>query len=314
MNRFILTITLSALLALSGCNKNGESSALLGGGNGSDSSGMFVGVIEKNAYNIDEKRVYIKRESLQPLEKYKPFSPNQGFVDNGSKEDIDRIEQYRNLYWSVAPLDYEVLAFDFLDGYADETDTFKKKDMLNANKAKLDAIYNARSTNKYLSIRTRGVDILNYSEEKKGFVVNTARGRHSITTGLAMDGNTIQKLLLLKPTPHMSSQVWTYSSIGFPNTEIVYIPKNEDEARMIQSELSAPDAADNLEKFSLGRAVAAWSNDTSSSASVMIDGLAVVNTKTGKVIFTISKKEMGDKEEVGCEFASAHNFKYCDDK
>jgi len=72
----------------------------------------------------------------------------------------------------------------------------------------------------------------------------------------------------------------------------------------------------------LGRAVASrfYKENKAYAPIFMIDGVALVNNKTNKVLFTISKKELGDRYEINCGFhlealgikdAEAINGDYC---
>ncbi len=320
MKKQVLIIGAVILLGLVGCGQKDIESEVVTKSNGSD-----------------VKRAYLKREDLQPFEKYIPLVEVRNYQIN-SPEHQKMMDGYRNLYWSATPANYELLAYDFLDGYADELDTFKKKDMLSINKAKLDAVYDNFPKNKYFAIkRNKYGTFQKYSEKDKGF---------PYTLGFVKEGiNDYESLVKIAEKETSRSReveqfYWTLSIAGQINTEIdiynkerdqwdhdkrvvfVYVPKNDEEARLIEAELSSPNAKDNIDQVFLGRAVASrfYKENKAYAPIFMIDGVALVNNKTNKVLFTISKKELGDRYEINCGFhlealgikdAEAINGDYC---
>lgn len=294
MKRFKLVVTVLAIIGLVGCGQKDVSSEV------------------KVSENGEETKVaYIKREDLQPFEKYTPYLHIETWT-YGSPEHQKVVEQFRNIYWSSAKMNYELLAYDLVDGYADETDTFKRKDLLKANKEKLDDIYKNLPKNKYFSIRRN--DILHfekYNEELKGFRVyfygkNSEEGFNN--------GGLFSIAEKDVPTRRKNQLYYTQSVIGQFNTSpdfdspgngldsFVYIPKNEDEARLIETQLSDPAAEQNISRYFLGRTIGAiqTENDRAYSSLFMVDGITLVNNKTNTVIFTIDQKEMGSRYEIKC--------------
>lgn len=316
MKKQVLIIGAVILLGLVGCGQKDIESEVVTKSNGSD-----------------VKRAYLKREDLQPFEKYIPLVEVRSYQID-SPEHKKMIDGYRNLYWASTPINYELLAYDFVEGYADELDAFKKKDMISNNKAKLEAIYNNFPKNKYFALKRNSyVGFHKYSEKYKGFVVSLDHFKEGINdrerlvkiaekvTGRSRDANELY---------------WTLSIVGQRNTEaehgnedeyykvdrFVYVPKNDEEARLIEAELSSPTAEDDIDQILLGRAVGsrAYRENYAYAPIFMIDGVALVNNKSNKVLFTISSKELGDRYEINCDFdlealgikdAEATNGGYC---
>lgn len=294
MNKKILIAGVIGLLGLVGCGQKDVSSEVIVSENG-----------------VETKVAYIKREPLQPIEKYIPLDNTRRYVI-GSPEHLKLMESYRNLYWSSAKIDYELLAYDFIDGYADEEDAFKKKDLIKANKEKLDDIYKNLPKDKYFAVRRNDLIELNkYSDKDKGFLV-PFWGKEGLNEDTLI--KIAEKADSKNPYGRDASKQFYYTMniVGVMNTEtsewkkqrtFVYIPKSEDEARLIEAELSAPAAEENIDQILLGRSVGTRLTGDSAYASIfMVDGIALVNHKSGKVIFTISQKELGDKYQIQCDF------------
>lgn len=294
MKKQILIVGVLGVLGLAGCGQKDVSSEVKVSENGTET-----------------KVAYIKRESLQPFEKYLPLDRTRTYVI-GSPEHQKLVESYRNLYWSSAKIDYELLAYDFIDGYADEEDAFKKKDLIKVNKEKLDDIYKNLPKDKYFAVRRNDLIALSkYSEEEKGFPVGFY-GKEGLNQDTLI--KIAEKADPQKPNGrgYGKQSYYTMNIVGVMNTEkedwrkrssFVYIPKNEDEARLIEAQLSDPAAEENVDQIFLGRSIGTTLGQNSAYTSIfMVDGIALVNHKTGKVIFTISEKELGNKYQIQCDF------------
>lgn len=288
MNKGLLIIGAIAVLSLTGCGQKDATSEVKVSENGTKT-------------NV----AYIKREALQPYEKYTPFKQIKQYKI-GSEEHKKNMEAHRNFYWSSAPINYELLAYDYLDGYADETDTFKKKDIVKANKEKLDAIYQSIPKNKYFAVQGNGImSYTKFNDQDKGFNLFLSAKEYM------NDGDLAFQLAEKDVRNNRPNQLYYSISIaGQRNTEVdelkrrdnfLYIPKNEDEARTIEAELSEPDAQNNIKHVYLGRSIGArFDGNNTYSPIFMIDGISLVNQKTGKVIYTVDKTQLGDKYQIQC--------------
>ena len=287
MNKAILTISLIASLSILGCNKQDAS----------------VETRTDDAGN-KTKVATLDREELKPYEQYTEYSEHRP-VGEDTPEYKKFIDGMRNFYWSSAPINYEILAYDYIDGYATETDSFKRKDLISVNKNKLDEIYKNLPKNKYFSVQRPSLITFNkYDEAIKGFVVqvNAVEGRNS--GDMSYTSNV--------RAPRDKYQFRTISTVGQMNTQtddwkksqsFTYIPKNEEEARQIEAELSDPLAEQNLKELFLGRTIGVKEDPSNFAVApiFMIDGIALVNAKTNKLIFRISKNELGDKYTIQCD-------------
>lgn len=306
MNKWTSIIVALAAISFAGCDKKDVSSEVK---------------VSENGY--ETKVAYIKREPLQPYEKYTHLKTVRTYVI-GSQDHKNNMLAYRNFYWSSAPINYELLAYDLLDGYADEKDTFKKKDLIKANKDKLDEIYQNFPKSKYFAVNDRENIITNkYNEQDKGFKLQL-RNREGYKSSL--------KFAIAETEagrPYADQLYYSTTIVGQTNTEdmanyesLIYVPKSEEEARAIEAELSDPLAEKNLRHVYLGRTIGAKSDVHDTYSPIfMIDGIALVNDKTGKVIYTVSKNELGDKYEIMCQSTAKAlgldeidgNNKLCDD-
>lgn len=171
MNKKLIFAVCCASLIVTACGK------AEGDKQGSSTPNLFG---SNNKMSINEKGVMtFQREELLPLEKYKIKNISNGFQVSSDKV-AAVAEEYRDMFWAGAKLDYDALANDYLKEYRDEKDSFKRADIVNKNKENLDNIYKNASINKYQAFyvdsKQSSYDvsagyIKSYNQEKKGFSI-----------------------------------------------------------------------------------------------------------------------------------------------
>lgn len=290
-----LTTIVVIALALAACGEKSQNSA-----NSSDKAAAPV----KDAKSDSSRYMppTVARANLEPMEKYNAIELDR--TANGDREIAQVNAQFMQAYWSAAELKYDTLAYDLLKDYRLEKDTFKRKDIVNANKEMLDSAHQEfkGKTLFAITVNDGAVTVSKYDSEAKGFEVRLIRDEDRYTTW--------QKPNEGKERP---DPAWGLRLIGgnlssnYNAPKIYYRPQNEEEARRIESMLSSMrrnnETVISVASTYLGRAVAgieAPDFNQTNLALVVIDGVAIKNPKSGETVFTLSKEELGKDAFVTC--------------
>jgi hypothetical protein len=233
----------------------------------------------------EEKAPTLVREVLLPQDRYIPVS--MGLVE-GDAQLAAQVENMRALFWNGAPLDYEALADDFVPAYKDETDSFKRSDLVKANKTLLDAAYQTARKNYHFSVKfdKQLGAITKYDPALKGFSVSPM----SLSDDMTYDW---------KRPPGKGrnySGFWGIRLLGADSFN--YIPASEDEARKIEAALAHRRGGSDRYDSSIivyGHVVGYDKDEFTGdklrrTALLLVDGMSFVDPKTNDVLFTVDKR------------------------
>ena len=208
--------------------------------------------------------------------------------------------QIRDLYWSGAAKNPEKLAEDFLPSYRREVDSFKKADLVKAMAAELDQNYaNAQKTKDY-AVRVESSDantvIYPYDAAIGGFKIGFGSAQERAGVGMLKDSDQ-----------SISQRRWYVRFVGVPNQkELIYKPKDEAEARNIESNLASLRSATGNEVYVdavfSGSVAGTLYNESelADSALFTVDTIGFMGKKLNKTLFTIGAKELGPIQPI-CE-------------
>jgi hypothetical protein len=193
---------------------------------------------------------------------------------------------YRDLYWSTADKDYDKLASDFVPEYRQETDAFKRQDMLKALEPKLDEIYTKFHGAKNISVTLRDeTGISGYDAATKSFKISSVVGDISTSVRKTSDADREFNYVYILPLV-----------MGESYKDYVLTPSEED-ARRIESYLSSKrqNAGDSVGvavqiKGYVLDAQSTGNNDR--YAIVATDAVSFLDPKTGEVIVTLQSKDL----------------------
>lgn len=201
--------------------------------------------------------------------------------------------QMRDLYWSGAVKNPEKLANDFSPAYRREVDSFKKADLVKAMAAELDQYYATAQKIKDYSVRVESSDaetnISPYDAAIGGFKIGFGANQEQRSIGMFKDSD--------RSVNHGS---WYVRFVGVPfQKELIYKPKDEAEARNIESNLASLRGASGgrvpVEAVYSG-SVAGNFYDIGQSADTSlftVDTIGFSGKKSNKTLFTIGAKELG---------------------
>lgn len=194
---------------------------------------------------------------------------------------------YRDVFWAKAPKDYAKLAEDFIPEYRKETDAFKREDMLDSFKGKLDDFYKAANSNeKLVNISFRpdaSVSIESYNQAEKGF---------RMSNSLSIDTYTVRK------DEKGGTGVWAVgfldTQLGQPNKEFYYKPDREA-ARRIESYLaskrSSPTSLVSVKVQVNGYIISAQTFDQDRLSVVAADSISLLDDKQN-ILATIESSNL----------------------
>lgn len=194
---------------------------------------------------------------------------------------------YRDVYWAKAVKDYGKLAEDYIPEYRKEVDVFKREDMLDSLKGRLDDIYKAQSNNdklKNVSFRPEAsVSIESYNQAEKGF---------RMTNSLSIDTYIVGK------EEKGDIGVW---AVGFLDTQLgepykeYYFKPDRDVARRIESYLatkrSSPTSLVSVNVQINGYVISAQAFDQDRLAIIAADSISLLDDKQN-ILATIESKDL----------------------
>lgn len=206
------------------------------------------------------------------------------------------IRQVRAAFWSAAPKDMDKLAYDYIDAYRQENDSFKRTDIVKSHAAELEQSYSTARQRQDYAVRT--------SSLMQVYPYDTATGTFKIA--FSTDGES-SSIGVFKNTgnPHPYG-AWNFRFVGIPamtaGTSYAYHPKNEDEARAIEATLASQRSAGGgdwvpvlaqYEGHTLGTI---WGPGKDDTVILGVDAITAVDRKTGKPLFTLGGQELGPIE------------------
>lgn len=203
-------------------------------------------------------------------------------------------EQIRSLYWSGAAKNPERLAVDFSSAYRREADSFKKADLLKASADDLDKQFDAAQKTKDYSIRTEKaqVSVYPYDTQLGGFKVGFSSNMETEGIGIGKDADRA-----------VNSESWLIRFVGVPaSKDVIFKPKDEAQAREIESVLAAQRGASGREvsvDAVISGSVAgtiAKPNQLADIALFKADTVGIMDRKSGKTLFTFDSKDLGPIE------------------
>ena len=201
--------------------------------------------------------------------------------------------QIRDLYWSGAAKNPEKLAKDFSPAYRREVDSFKKADMVKSMAAELDQHYaNAQKIKDY-SVRVQSSEvstsIFPYDAAIGGFKIGFNSNQERGGVGMIKDSDR-----------SVNHGRWFVRFVGVPDKkELIYKPRDEAEARDIESNLaSLRDAAGGqvyVDAVFSGSVAGTLYNESESADTAIftVDTISFIGKKSTKTLFTIGAKELG---------------------
>lgn len=207
-------------------------------------------------------------------------------------------EQVRDLYWSGAESKPERLAEDFSPAYRRETDTFKKVDLQKSLASELDQHYAHAQTTKDYAVRSEksSASIQPYDAATGGFKVGFNADLEREGVGMKKDEDR-----------SVNNTSWFIRFLGVPyGKELFYKPKDEAEARAIESVLAAQRGASGREVavdiLASGYVAGTLTppNKFSDIAVFAVDTVGMVDKKSGKTLFTFDAKQLGPIQP-GCK-------------
>ncbi|MGO4479750.1 hypothetical protein AB4Z32_26275 [Massilia sp. 2TAF26] len=245
----------------------------------------------------DYGNVLLAREPLRPFDQYQVKNVSSGFRVSGDEAIAAEAYKYRQLFWSGAKRDDALLAYDYLEEYRAEQDSFKRADIVKQQKPALEKAYREAQEKKlhafYFSKENENqqmVSLGRYDAEKNRFEINFGIPD---TSSFAWE------------KPHGKNhprQTWGATFIGgeYSNTgSHFYTPKSEAEARAIEAALAPLREQSKygngnmvqLPTYYLGHVVGsnAGMGNSDYVTFFVVDGLAVEDPKSRRILFTVDR-------------------------
>jgi hypothetical protein len=238
----------------------------------------------------------------EPAVKREPMLARAAYIDvdtNRLVEGDARIAAttagYRAIYWSRAKRDDELLAFDHLAAYRDEPDSFKRADLIKANKAPLDSAWAAAQANNHfalVSTRTSWMRVEHYDPKARNFK-------------FALNWEVGQALSWNKPAaPKTFPDNWSlwvlggslHGNAGVPPPS--YQPRDEAEARAIEARLAAAGdpsgGAVDVQTVLLGHTVGSAKYQLSNYVGLfVVDAVIAISPADQQPLFTLDMRQLG---------------------
>lgn len=240
--------------------------------------------------------VNVTRQNVRPIAEYTPY-----YAVSRASEKLDAANSaaIRGMYWSKAARDDALLAYDFIPAYRQERDTFKRADLLKASVPQLDSAYKASQGAVLYAVHrldVEGVSVTRYDPAKRGFEVSL-----NLVEGEGYGWHKPNESKSSPPPEWVVKLVGAWTNHRAHETKTFYHPKNESEAREIESRLAAIGDTNStmayLPCIYLGHIVKSQPvTDGSATATtyLVVDAVVVLSTKDGKPLFTIDRKDLGD--------------------
>lgn len=244
----------------------------------------------------------IARQALQPATAY--VSAQVGRDSAPIAGLPDPLETMRSMYWAKAKRDDALLAYDFLPAYRQQSDTFKRADLIKANTAQLDTAFAASQAKTLYALETVNdskVSVGRYDPKERGFEVR-------------LDYKEEEYYRLLKQNESRSNPQpeWALVVLGAATDpaekgkRLFYRPGTEAEARAIEAKLaqSANGATGSIyvPATRLGHMLAsvpsAGLTQQDPTSVFVMDGVIVRLGPTRDALFTIDSQQLGGEVEV----------------
>jgi hypothetical protein len=195
-------------------------------------------------------------------------------------------KRYVQAYASIEQND-EVAALMTIKGYKDESDGFKRKEILTTNRAKFDEIYKNKDGRIALTLKSAG-SIYPYDFEKKYFRFRIGTNSYySKATVYSMDGYGYAEISV--------QGIPGYSSTLDEKDPMVYRPSSEEEAKEIESRLAKARGASgdivSPNEIFYGRVVKAYM-DAADRPHIVIVPDRVDFVLNDKVLFSVNAKQL----------------------
>lgn len=246
----------------------------------------------------------LKREALQPREKYFVLDAGKGVTSSEIKQ------TWHKLYWSAAKKDLELLAYDVLDEFAKEDDTFRRSDIAKREEASLNKYFeDARQTAGLAHVqRMPGVFIRvhKYDATKRGFEYFVSPTMDDSPIGRR--GKSTPTVASISGDVGRKSRTVDFVVVGLNDdlTRRLYVPKDEAHARELEgvlSRLRGQDESVDLAASAFGRVVATKAQLNTRVIYFFPDHLEVLaipdnkrhgtDAKMPPVLFAIDKEQLG---------------------
>lgn len=244
----------------------------------------------------------LPREAVLPLERYTVLNQSKNFHTENEAETAQVEAVYRNVFWAGHKREEDLLASDFLPEVRAESDSFKRGDIAKQNQARLDAAYAEAQKQKHYAMLIDSdypVSVGPYNPEKKGFQLSFGV-RETAYFGWDKPSGSGNRY----------NGAWAVHLAGtdVPEEARWYIPKDETEARQIESSLSKlrgdPSNSVYVPTYFLGHVVPTPTrpNKEVYRAILMTDGLVLLDPATKKPLMTVDlqarepKARMHDSE------------------
>jgi|GEM_PF-6574616 len=240
--------------------------------------------------------------SAEPAVKREPMLARAAYIDVNTNELVEgdaniaaTTAGYRAIYWSRAKRDDDLLAFDYLSAYRDEPDSFKRADLIKANKTQLDATFTAVQANNHFAIvskRTTWMRIEHYDPKSQDFKF-----------GLNWEAG--QGLRWSKPAaPKTFPNVWALWVLGgslHGNGDAPppsYHPRDESEARAVEARLAVlgnpSSGAVDVETVLLGHTVGSAKYQLEDYVGLfVVDAVIAISPADHQPLFTLDMRQLG---------------------
>nr|WP_199039632.1 hypothetical protein [Dyella sp. ASV24] len=206
------------------------------------------------------------------------------------------IRQVRAAFWSAAPKDMDKLAYDYVDAYRQENDSFKRADIVKAHATELEQdLATAQQRRDYAVRNSSLMQVYPYDAATGSFKIAFSTDGESSGIGVFKNAGN--------PHPYGA---WNFRFVGIPTMasgkSYAYHPKNEDEARAIEAILASQRSAGGgdwitvltqYEGHTLGTIPGPGKDD---AVILGIDAITAVDRKTGKPLFSLGGKDLGPIE------------------
>lgn len=291
MRKSAVFTILALAISLTACSKKDGENLVI--------SSATAAVAPDNSRGITKDKYgnpIFSRKPLLPLNRYVMIDRSQ---DSQVRDDDEKVYSiYRNAFWAgVSSPDHDLLAYDFLKEVRTESDTFKRQDLAKQNRTKLTAAYQSASSNKLFAV---------YNPVDK----ETSVGKFDpALKGFPLGFNIDQKDGFGWKKPNEGNQAerqWGIVLVGADSgmgTASVYIPKDNAEARTIESKLATLRKGGDyvrLPTYYIGHIAAAVTDPGPSdfhAGILVVDGVAVADPQTKEVLFTFDLNSRGKTVE-----------------
>lgn len=241
---------------------------------------------------LENRHVIVKREGFKGQEAYKliDFTSRKSYVGS----EIDDVKSFmRNAYWAASEFDPIGVGYDFVPEIAAETDVFKRKDLVDGRLQDLKRLHANAAEYKNIGIFMDGV--------ASGAAVHINSYDLSTNTFAVSLEERIKKFAFEKSRER--NQYWTFVLFGKApeNYESVirYKPKDEQEARLIESFVSAQSSLGGhrvpFPVIFYGKAVSSqpFNANFGGTVGIRVDYIAILKPGTKEILFGLGSDALG---------------------